>query len=113
MATLDRIFAALSDARRRAILEYLRSGDRKAGDVADRFDISWPAISRHLRILKAAGLVLETRVGRSRYYTLNSAVLVGPANSWVNQFQAPGRGSFSSGVPATTGTSQVGREYTS
>ncbi|MBO0755219.1 MAG: winged helix-turn-helix transcriptional regulator, partial [Bradyrhizobiaceae bacterium] len=62
--SLDAVFAALSDPTRRAIVERLASkGELTVGDIAARFDISAPAISRHLHVLERAGLV-ERRVNR-------------------------------------------------
>ena len=54
---LDSIFSALSDPTRRAILARLASGDAQVGDIAAQFEISAPAISRHLKVLEQAGLV--------------------------------------------------------
>lgn len=68
-------FKALSDPTRRQILEMLsREGDMTAGEIASRFDISAPSISHHLSILKAAGLVLDTRQGQNIVYSLNTTV---------------------------------------
>jgi len=54
---VDAIFRALSNERRRKILELVRKNPRSAWEIAKEFDCTWPAISRHLRVLKAAGLV--------------------------------------------------------
>jgi DNA-binding transcriptional ArsR family regulator len=82
-------FAAVADGRRRAILELLRKGDRTAGEVAGAFgDVSWPAISRHLRLLREAGLVSEQRRGRERLYTLERARIRDIFGSWVAAFDA-------------------------
>ena len=114
MAHSDKVFSAIADPRRRAILEFLRTGDQTAGEVADRFDVSWPAVSRHLRVLKTAGLIQETRYGRNRVYGLKTPGLVALVGSWVNQF---GAGSRSVPPPSSTPGAQspisVGREYTS
>ena len=58
-------FGAIADPTRRAILDALRAGERSAGDLADQFPVSRPAVSRHLRILRRAGLVRERRDMRS------------------------------------------------
>lgn len=84
----DTAFQAVGDRVRRAILEQLREGERSAGEIADRFDISWPAISRHLRLLREAGLVTERRVGRARLYTLNRASIREVFGGWVAAFDA-------------------------
>ena len=57
--------------RRRQILELIWRDELSAGDIAARFDVSWPAISQHLGVLKAAGFVTERRDGRSRLYRAN------------------------------------------
>src|ERR687889_811293 len=64
-------FEALGDAHRRAILELLRSGDRSVQDLADELPISRPAVSRHLRLLKEAGLVTHRPEGTRRLYRLH------------------------------------------
>jgi DNA-binding transcriptional ArsR family regulator len=61
---LDATFAALADPIRRAILERLARGDTSVGEVAALFDVSAPAISRHLRVLEHAGLLSRERQGR-------------------------------------------------
>lgn len=69
------ILKALSDPTRREILRLLRSGDLPAGEIASRFDASWPTISHHLGVLKDADLVLVERKGQSLIYSLNATVL--------------------------------------
>ena len=64
------VFRALADATRRQILQDLRGGELAAGDIASRFPISGPSISRHLSVLKAAGLVAERRAANRIYYSL-------------------------------------------
>ena len=64
-------FDALGDANRRHILELLRSGDRSVRELADRLPISRPAVSRHLRLLKQAGLVRDRPAGTQRLYRLH------------------------------------------
>jgi DNA-binding transcriptional ArsR family regulator len=64
------IFRALADPTRRQILEDLRAGERSAGEIAARFPISGPSISRHLGVLRAAGLVRERRAGNRIIYAL-------------------------------------------
>ncbi len=62
---------ALGDATRRAIVESLRDGERTVGDLATGLPVSRPAVSQHLGVLKAAGLVLERPEGTRRYYRLD------------------------------------------
>ena len=64
-------FDALGDPNRRAILELLGAGDRSVRELADALPISRPAVSRHLRLLKEAGLVVEEPRGTRRIYRLH------------------------------------------
>ena len=64
------MFRALADPTRRQILQDLRGGELTAGDIGSRFTISGPSISRHLSILKAAGLVTERRDANRIWYAL-------------------------------------------
>jgi DNA-binding transcriptional ArsR family regulator len=64
-------FEALGDANRRAIVELLRVGDRSVQELADELPISRPAVSRHLRLLKEAGLVTDRPEGTRRLYRLH------------------------------------------
>ena len=68
--TLQKIdaFAALGEPRRREILRLVSSRELSVGDIARRFDVTRPAISQHLRVLKDAGLVTERREGTKRLY---------------------------------------------
>src|SRR5882757_11151576 len=63
-------FRALADSTRRQILEELRVGELSAGEIAGRFPISGPSVSRHLGVLKAAGLIRERREANKIYYML-------------------------------------------
>ena len=69
-------FDALGDATRRAIVESLRDGERTVGDLATGLPVSRPAVSQHLGVLKAAGLVLERPEGTRRYYRLDPIGLI-------------------------------------
>ncbi|WP_432753578.1 ArsR/SmtB family transcription factor [Streptomyces sp. JL2001] len=64
------VFRALADATRRQILEDLRDGELAAGQIAGRFSISAPSVSRHLGVLRGAGLVTERRDGNRILYSL-------------------------------------------
>ena len=64
------VFRALADPTRRQILQDLRDGELAAGDIGARFPISGPSVSRHLSVLKAAGLVRERRDGNRILYSL-------------------------------------------
>jgi len=65
-ARLDATFGALSDPTRRAIVERLRRGDASVGELAEPFDMSLPAVSKHLTVLERAGLVERVKEGRTR-----------------------------------------------
>lgn len=64
------VFRALADPTRRQILQDLRAGELAAGDIAARFPISGPSVSRHLSVLKGAGLVTERREANRILYSL-------------------------------------------
>jgi DNA-binding transcriptional ArsR family regulator len=69
-------FSALADPTRRRIVELLaRRGDLTAGELADAFDSARPTVSRHLRVLREAGVVRSRAVAQERYYTLEAAKL--------------------------------------
>ena len=71
-APLGDPFEALGDPNRRAIVELLGGGDRSVRELADELPISRPAVSRHLRLLKNAGLVVEEPLGTRRIYSLHA-----------------------------------------
>ena len=68
MSAMEAALKALAEPRRRAILRLVRDDERSAGDIARRFDVTRPAISQHLRVLREAGLVSERRDGTRRLY---------------------------------------------
>ena len=67
--------AALADPIRREVVDLLAGGELAAGELADRFPVSRPAISRHLRVLREAGLVQVRTEGRHRFYALDPGPL--------------------------------------
>jgi DNA-binding transcriptional ArsR family regulator len=69
------VYRALSDPTRRRLLALLRRGDMTAGDLAAEFDLAWPTISGHLKVLREADLVQADRKGTSITYHLNVSVL--------------------------------------
>ena len=69
------VFKALNDATRRQILEMLHKKDLTAGEIAERFSISFPSISHHLDLLKQAKLVNTKKEGQFIYYSLNTTVM--------------------------------------
>jgi DNA-binding transcriptional ArsR family regulator len=80
------VFGAVADPTRRAILDLLRRGELSAGEIADRFPVSRPAVSRHLRVLRKAGLLSESRAAQSRRYGLNAAPLR-EVDRWLNGYR--------------------------
>ena len=82
----EHTFQALADPTRRAVLDLLRKGSRPAGQIAQAFPISRPAISKHLRLLRRAHLVQERREGRNRLYQLNPGPLKA-VDSWLEQYR--------------------------
>jgi len=79
-------FHALADPTRRAVLDLLRQGAQPAGQIAETFPVSRPAISKHLRHLRRARLVVEHRRGRHRYYQLNAEPLKA-VSLWLEQYR--------------------------
>ena len=73
MSTYGSVLDALGDPTRRAIVELLRPGPRPVGELAANLPVSRPAVSQHLKVLKAAGLVSDTQVGTRRLYGLDPA----------------------------------------
>ncbi len=67
-------FRALADPSRREILRLLRDGPQTSGEIAEHFSSSWPTVSRHLAVLRDAGLILSERSGQQIVYELNTTV---------------------------------------
>jgi DNA-binding transcriptional ArsR family regulator len=88
-------FQALADPTRRAVLDLLRKGSQPAGQIARRFPVSRPAISKHLRLLRCAHLVEERKQGRHRFYQLNPEPLKA-VDSWLEQYRVFWRSSLTS-----------------
>ncbi|WP_316015922.1 metalloregulator ArsR/SmtB family transcription factor [Roseobacter sp. HKCCA0434] len=90
---LDAIFAALADRTRRALLTRLVDGDLPVGALAEPFDLTLAAISKHLQILARAGLVTTHRRGREKWCTLDPDG-VARAARWIEAFGAWGADDF-------------------
>lgn len=75
MARPDAVFRALADPTRRDILKLLRRKSLTSGDIAEHFPTAWATISRHLGVLRDAGLITAERNGNSIRYELNATVL--------------------------------------
>lgn len=85
MAYADQVLNALGDPTRRLVLMRLRSGAHSVGEIAEGMDISRPAVSQHLRILKAARLAIDRAEGTRRLYSVDSRGIKA-ARSWLNGF---------------------------
>ncbi len=72
---MQAMLAAISSPRRRKILRLVWNQELSAGEIASRFDVSWPAVSQNLNVLRTAGLVRERREGTRRYYRADRARL--------------------------------------
>ena len=80
------VFHAIADPTRRRLLDLLGEGERPVRSLAEPFDITRPAISQHLRILREAGLVSERRVGRERRYRIEPDRLR-EVSDWVARYE--------------------------
>ena len=83
--SLDKVFEALSSTVRRKILAYLSATDLTAGEIAARFEISKPSVSKHLSVLENAGLVRGEKRGQFIHYSLVRDNLVNTLNGYVQE----------------------------
>lgn len=83
---LDAVFAALADPTRRAILTRLSSGDASVNELAEPFEMSQPAVSKHLRVLERAGLVVRAIDRQKRPASLNAEPMA-DAVRWLTEFR--------------------------
>jgi DNA-binding transcriptional ArsR family regulator len=86
---LDAAFAALADSTRRAVIRQLLRAPLRAGELAERVEMSAPALSRHLRVLREAGLIVEDSVehdGRVSVYKVDLKAFA-PARSWLDEVE--------------------------
>lgn len=105
---IDDVFAVIAEGTRRQILENLRDGDKAVGELVIELQVSQPTVSKHLKVLREAGLVSMRAQGQKRYYSLEAAPL-GLVRDWLAEFDprdvpseqpSPGSGS----AEAATGT---------
>ena len=82
----DFVFSALANPVRRRLLELLTEGPKTAGHLAGQFDLSRPAVSEHLQVLRRADLVREEPSGRERYYHLSAGPLA-EVEAWLHPFE--------------------------
>nr|WP_201749219.1 metalloregulator ArsR/SmtB family transcription factor [Micromonospora acroterricola] len=87
---MDEVVTAIADPVRRRILTMLRAEPLPAGEIAERFAISRPAISRHLRVLRESGLVRDDLVGRKRIYRLDPDPIA-PLVDWLTELAGADR----------------------
>jgi DNA-binding transcriptional ArsR family regulator len=87
LGALDRSFSALADPTRRAILARLSLGESRVTDLAEPFDMSLPAVSKHLKVLEDAGLVKKRKEGRIHHCRLDPRPLSAAAD-WIAQHRA-------------------------
>lgn len=81
---MEKIFEALASTPRRKILAYLAEADLTAGEIAKRFDMTKPSISKHLQILEDAGLIRGTKSGQFIHYSLVRENLLNTLNGFVS-----------------------------
>ncbi|GAB2603046.1 transcriptional regulator [Paractinoplanes abujensis] len=84
--SIDGVFAALADPTRRAILDRLATGDATAGELAANFPISAQAVSKHLNVLEAAGLIVRTREAQRRWCRIVPGQVQAVAQ-WAEQYR--------------------------
>lgn len=72
---MQTVFRALADPTRREIIQLLRRGPKTSGEIAERFPTAWATVSRHLGVLRDAGLILSERNGQQIVYELNTTVI--------------------------------------
>ncbi len=87
-AVLDRMFRALGDSTRRAMVARLAHGPASVSELAEPFGMALPTIVQHLGVLEAAAIVVSEKVGRVRTYQLAPDALV-PANAWIVTHRRP------------------------
>jgi DNA-binding transcriptional ArsR family regulator len=85
------VFRAVADPTRRAILDMLLDGERTVGEIADRFVVSRPAVSKHLRVLRGARLVKARRDGRQRLCALDAEPLRA-IDAWLEAYRREWQG---------------------
>lgn len=97
MADTSRAFAALADPTRRRVLERLAAGPCPVGEIARGLPVSRPAVSQHLAVLKAAGLVVDQAEGTRRVYRIDPAGL-GAIRAWLDRFWTEALDAFAAEV---------------
>jgi DNA-binding transcriptional ArsR family regulator len=108
---IDDVFAVIAEGTRRQILKHLRDGDKAVGELVVELQVSQPTVSKHLKVLREAGLVSMRAQGQKRYYSLDTAPL-GLVRDWLADFDPraaqpgdvePAGGSAAAGADAGRG----------
>ncbi|TYS67764.1 helix-turn-helix transcriptional regulator [Sutcliffiella horikoshii] len=92
---LDQVFSVLSDPTRRAIIQELSKGEKTVKKLAEPFDMSLPAFSKHMKVLENAKLVSFRKVGRYKYYHLHPEAF-DEATKWLNDLKSFWEGQLTS-----------------
>lgn len=88
---MQTVFRALADPTRREIIQLLRQGPKTSGEIAQRFPTAWATVSRHLGVLRDAGLILSERHGQQVLYELNTTVVDELVEHLMEWIQPSGR----------------------
>lgn len=83
---LSHFFYALADESRRHILELVAESPRRASDLAHRFDMSFPAVSKHIKVLEKAGFVKRSIVGREHHIGIDEESMI-KARQWIEEYR--------------------------
>jgi DNA-binding transcriptional ArsR family regulator len=95
---IDDVFAVIAETTRREILAALRDGDKAVGELVDELEVSQPTVSKHLKVLREAGLVSMRAQGQKRYYGLQAGPLQDVAD-WVASFGLGGAAAAAAAQP--------------
>lgn len=98
---MDDVFAVIAEGTRREILLSLRAGDKSVGELVEELAVSQPTVSKHLKVLREAGLVTMRAAGQRRFYTLETGPLAEVA-LWLRAFDQPLAVAPAVTVPAVT-----------
>ena len=93
MINAERALEALGDPTRRMVFKRLRHGNRSVREIAERMDVSRPAVSQHLKVLKAAGLIVVRAEGTRRLYAIDTRGIEALRN-WLDGFWEGALGAF-------------------
>ena len=103
---IDDVFAVIAEGTRRELLGSLRSGDKSVGALVEELEVSQPTVSKHLKVLREAGLVTMRAEGQKRYYSLQTAPLE-EIRLWLSAFELAGPAQAAQPVPAESRPAQV------